>query len=186
MATEVFVAHAGVPKMEIDFWDRALKGGKIDLEKEKLAPLSCVFVKSVELGDGCSADIKVCTDTTESGGIWSEMAIYDPSGSEVWLSDVGDRLSGTWTAELDGKRYEVHVEQPWFEKIGTSEKNFKRLLREELVSGVSAEYVGKIVDAIAERVAEDVAECADPEAWNSCDVSLGAGRVILKALGVEV
>lgn len=186
MATEILRAYAGIPKSEIDYWNDVLDGGKADFSKEKLAPMSCVFVKSVEFSDGFSADIKVCTDTMESGGVWSEMAIYDPSGKEVYLSDVSDRLSGTWAGEIDGKRYEVYVDVDWFGKINVNKKEFKRILRYELTTGLSAEYVDKIVDAMAEKVAEDVAECADPDAWNSCDVSLGAGRVILKALGVEV
>ena len=186
MENEILTAYAGIPKSEIDYWNGVLESGNADFSKEKLKPMSCEFVRSVAFKDGFTADIKVCTDTAESGGVWSEMVIYDPSGREVWLSDVSDRLSGTWAAEFDGKRYEVYVDRDWYGKLGTSENEFKRILAHELLTGLPADYVGDIVDVIAEKVAEDVTECADVDAWNSGDISLGAGRVILKALGVEV
>lgn len=51
--------------------------------------------------------------------------------------------------------------------------------------GISSECSSKIVDAIADEVAEDVLESADQKEWNACDMSLGAGRVILRRFGVN-
>ena len=73
-----------------------------------------------------------------------------------------------------------------FGKLGTTRKDFVTMLRHELENGVTSEYSGGISEAIAARVARDVWETADQKEWNTCDVSLGAGRVILKAFGVDV
>ena len=110
MDKSILCAHAYVPKSELDYWDGVLKDGKADFSKEKLAPFSCEFVKSARFGDGYSADIKVCTDSFESGDVWSEMVLYDRNGVEVCLSEVRDSLSGTWALETDDSRYEVYVE----------------------------------------------------------------------------
>lgn len=186
MGGAFLVAKATLPKSELDYWDGLLKAGKADFSKEKLAPFSCEFVKSVRFDNGCSADIKVCTDSFESGGVWSEMALYDWYGYEVCLSEVRDRLSGTWALEMDDTRYEVYVEPDSFGKIGIDRSGFVKMVERSLMDGISGEYVGLLADTIAEGVADDVYESADIKNWNSCDVSLGAARVILKSLGVEV
>jgi len=186
MAAQIHKAYAGLPKSDLEYWDRLLRADRVDYSAEKLAPYSCVYSWSVEFDDRFSADIRVCTDSADSGSVWSEMILYDPAGIEVELSPVSDTLSGDWSFDLPESRYYVRVGLDRFEAIGTTERRFKQILRKELLSGVSKEYLDDIVDCIAEQVAEDVEECADPDNWNSCDVSLGAGRVILKALGVEV
>ena len=186
MDKDLLRAYAYTPKSELDYWDGLLKDGKTDFSNEKLAPLSCVFVKSVRFDDDYSADIKVCTDSFDSGGLWSEMVLYDPSGVEVCLSEVRDRLSGMWSLETDGSRYEVYVETDAFCKIGINRCGFVNMVERSLMDGISGEYVGILADRIAEGVADDVSESADIKNWNSCDVSLGVARVILKALGVEV
>lgn len=73
-----------------------------------------------------------------------------------------------------------------FGKLGTTRDDFVTMLRHELENGVTSEYSQKISEAIASRVAKDVFETADQKEWNTCDVSLGAGRVLLKVLGVDV
>ena len=186
MTGKIFVANAFVPKGELEYWDGLLKDGKADLSKEKLAPFSCVFVKSVTFDDGYSADIKVCTDSFDTGGLWSEMVLYDPSGVEVCLSEVRDRLSGMWALGTDDTRYEVYVELDAFDKIGIDRRGFVKMVGMSLMDGISAEYVRLIADRIAEEVADDVYESADIKNWNSIDVGLGVARVILKSLGVEV
>lgn len=179
-------AYVHMPKSELDYWDCLLKDGNADLSKEKLAPLSCVFVKSVRFDDGYSADIKVCSGSLENGGVWSEMALYNPHGDEVCLSAISRKLSGIWDLETDSSRYEVYVELDPFGKIGINRCGFVNMVERSLVDGISGEYVGLLADRIAEGVAVDVLESADIENWNSCDVSLGVARVILKALSVEV
>lgn len=186
MDRNILRAHACLPKQELEYWDGLLKIGKADFSNEKLAPFSCVFVKSVKFDDGCMADIKVCTDSFESGGIWSEMVLYDESGVEIALSEVRDRLSGTWTIEFDSSRYEVYVHLDVFGKIGIGRRDFIDVVERSLLDGISGDYVRLLAERIAEGVAEDIDECADVDNWNSCDVSLGVGRVILKALGVDV
>ena len=186
MDRNILREHACLPKQELEYWDRLLKAGKADFSNEKLAPFSCVFVKSVKFDDGLMADIKVCTDSFESGGVWSEMVLYDQSGVEIALSDVRDRLSGTWTLESDSSRYEVYVHLDVFGKIGIERRDFIDVVERSLLDGISGDYVRLLAEKIAERVAEDIDECADVDNWNSCDVSLGVGRVILKALGVDV
>ena len=186
MDRNILRAHACLAKQELEYWDLLLKAGKADFSNEKLAPFSCVFVKSVKFDDGCMADIKVCTDSFDSGGIWSEMALYDQYGVEIALSEVGDRLSGTWTIESDSSRYEVYVHIDVFGKIGIDRRGFVNMVERSLMDGISGDYVGLLADRIAEGVADDVSESADVDNWNSCDVSLGVARVILKSLGVEV
>lgn len=78
-----------------------------------------------------------------------------------------------------------------FEALETNRRDFVETVMRELLNGVTGDYAGKIADAIADDVADDVAECAvaecaDPNAWNDCDVRLAIGRVLLKALKVEV
>lgn len=185
MEKNVLQASIRISKEDLDYWDWLLKSRKADFSKGKLAPFSCVFVKSARFDDGRMADVKVCTDSFESGGVWSEMALYDPDGTEVGLTDVSDRLSGTWALEMDNCRYEVHVLDA-FGKIGTERDAFEKVVERSLLDGISGEYVRLLAERISEEVAEDVSACADVDNWNSCDVSLGIGRVILKALGVEV
>jgi len=186
MDMNILREHACLSKQELEYWDGLLKAGKADFSNEKLAPFSCVFVKSVKFDDGCTADIKVCTDSFESGGIWSEMVLYDQSGVEIALSEVRDRLSGTWTIEYDSSRFEVYVHLDVFGKIGIERHDFINVVERSLLDGISGDYVRLLAERIAEGVAEDIDECADVDNWNSCDVSLGVGRVILKALGVDV
>ena len=73
-----------------------------------------------------------------------------------------------------------------FEALDTNRRDFFETVIRELLNGVTCDYAGKIADAIAEDVADDVVECADPNAWNDCDVRLAIGRVLLKTLGVSV
>ena len=186
MEKNLLRAHVHISKSELDYWECLLEDGEADLSKEKLAPLSCVFVKSVRFDDGYSADIKVCSGSLENGGVWSEVALYNPHGDEVCLSEIRRKLSGIWELETDYSRYEVYVEPDAFCKIGIDRCGFVNMIERSLMDGISGEYVGLLADRIAEGVADDVSESADIENWNSCDVSLGVARVILKALGVEV
>ena len=71
-------------------------------------------------------------------------------------------------------------------KLGCTRDDFCTMLIEEIEDGITREYSVKIADAIADNVAVDVLEAADHKEWNSCDISLGVGRVILKRFGVEV
>lgn len=73
-----------------------------------------------------------------------------------------------------------------YEKLGCTRDDFCTMLLQEIEDGITSEYSAKIVDAIADKVAEDVLESADPKEWNTCDISLGVGRVILKRFGVDV
>lgn len=60
------------------------------------------------------------------------------------------------------------------------------MLLEEIEDGITSEYSVKIADAIADKVAVDVLDAAEHNEWNSCDIRLGVGMVILKRFGVEV
>ena len=73
-----------------------------------------------------------------------------------------------------------------FGKIGIERHDFINVVERSLLDGISGDYVRLLAERIAEGVAEDIDECADVGNWNSCDVSLGVGRVILKALGLDV
>jgi hypothetical protein len=73
-----------------------------------------------------------------------------------------------------------------YEKLGCIRDDFCTMLLEAIEDGITSEYSAKIADAIADKVAEDVLESADQEEWNTCDISLGVGRVILKQFGVNV
>lgn len=54
-----------------------------------------------------------------------------------------------------------------------------------LLSDCFADYATRITDEIIDQVVEDVEECADPVEWNTDDVRLAAGRVIMHALNLE-
>ena len=71
-------------------------------------------------------------------------------------------------------------------KLGCTRDDFCTMLLEEIEDGITSEYSEKIADAIADNVAVDVLESSDHNEWNSCDIRLGVGRVILKRFGVEV
>lgn len=73
-----------------------------------------------------------------------------------------------------------------YNELGTDRHEFLSLVEKSLMDGISGDYVGLLAYEIAEDVAKDVAECADIKNWNTCDVSLGVGRVLLRALGVDV
>lgn len=51
---------------------------------------------------------------------------------------------------------------------------------------ISDSYWPCIIDAILDKVAQDVEECADPKEWNEDDVRLAVGRVLCEALGIEI
>ncbi len=67
----------------------------------------------------------------------------------------------------------------------SEEVDLKALLRDMLGRAVADDYVGQLVDAIADDVREDLAAAADPE-YSVGDVRLAIGRVLLDRLGVEV
>jgi hypothetical protein len=71
-------------------------------------------------------------------------------------------------------------------KLGCTRDDFCAMLLDEIENGITSEYSGLIVDAIADKVAEDILGSADQEEWNVCDASLGVGRVILRRFGVSV
>ena len=73
-----------------------------------------------------------------------------------------------------------------YAKLGCTRDDFCTMLLHEIEDGITSEYSAKIADAIADKVAVDVLEAADPEEWNTCDISLGVGRVLLKTLGIDV
>ena len=73
-----------------------------------------------------------------------------------------------------------------YEKLGCTRDDFCTMILQEIEDGITSEYSAKIADAIADKVAVDVLEAADPKEWNTCDISLGVGRVILKRFGVDV
>ena len=73
-----------------------------------------------------------------------------------------------------------------YEKLGCTRDDFCTMLLGEIEDGITSEYSAKIVDAIADKVAVYVFQSADKEEWNTCDISLGIGRVILRQLGVNV
>lgn len=173
-------AYASLEDME--YWSELLNAGKIDFSKEKLAPLSCVFCASAKFDNGYTADIKVCTDTVESGQLWSEMVVYDEDGVETYVSEVSDHLRGDWEVG----DYHVFMDVSPFDRIHTKVSPFLKEVRKQLLNGITGEYVDKIAEAIVTDVAEDVAETADPDAYNFSDVRLAIGRVLLKALKVEV
>lgn len=168
-----------VGKEDVEKWDPVLKDGKADFEKEGVKPCSCLFLRSARLIDGNFADLKVVSGY--DGEVWSEVSVHGISSS---ISSPRSRnLLGQ---RIVGEYYAIDVEICPFDRIGTSEDYFVCFVRRELENGISAEYSAPIAEAIAQDVADDVSECADKYKWNDCDVRLGIGRVILKALGREV
>ena len=153
-----------------------------------------------ECADGILADLKVCTSDTGQD-VWSEMVVYDEHGHELWVSEVSDRLSGPWEFELKNvygngdrvQKYVVDVVEDKemeidtvYDRLGCTRDDFCTMLLQEIEDGITSEYSAKIADAIADKVAVDVMETADQKEWNTCDISLGVGRVLLKTLGIDV
>lgn len=57
--------------------------------------------------------------------------------------------------------------------------------KEQGTSGaISSDYSRDIGYALADEIAADLNECADPEDWGMDDVRLAFGRVLCKRLGV--
>ena len=67
----------------------------------------------------------------------------------------------------------------------SEEDDLKSVLRDMLGRAVADDYVGKLVDAIAGEVREDLVAAADSE-YSVGDVRLAIGRVLLDRLGVEM
>ena len=200
MAYETMHQVIYIPAAELDKWGRLLRQKSVDYTKENLPRFSCVFVKTVKFSDGILADLKVCTSDTGQD-VWSEMVVYDEHGHELWVSEVSDRLSGPWEFELKNvygngdrvQKYVVDVVEDKemeidtvYDRLGCTRDDFCTMLLQEIEDGITSEYSAKIADAIADKVAVDVMETADQKEWNTCDISLGVGRVLLKTLGIDV
>ena len=200
MAYETMHQVIYIPAVELDKWSRLLRQKSVDYTKENLPRFSCVFVKTVKFPDGILADLKVCTSDTGQD-VWSEMVVYDEHGHELWVSEVSDRLSGPWKFELKNvygngdrvQKYVVDVVEDKemevdtvYDRLGCTRDDFCTMLLQEIEDGITSEYSAKIADAIADKVAVDVMETADQKEWNTCDISLGVGRVLLKTLGIDV
>ena len=67
----------------------------------------------------------------------------------------------------------------------SEEVDLKAVLRDMLGRAVADDYVGQLVDAIAEEVREDLVAAAD-NVYSVGDVRLAIGRVLLGRLGVAV
>lgn len=64
-------------------------------------------------------------------------------------------------------------------------EKLRAMLRDVLRRAVADDYVGQLVDAIADEVREDLVAAADP-VYSVGDVRLAVGRVLLDRLGVQV
>ena len=64
-------------------------------------------------------------------------------------------------------------------------EKLRAVLRDVLAQAVAEDYVGPLVDAIADEVREDLVAAADP-VYSVGDVRLSVGRVLLGRLGVQV
>jgi hypothetical protein len=51
---------------------------------------------------------------------------------------------------------------------------------------VSQDYIRPIAEKIANDVAKDIYETADPQDWNGDDVRLAVGRVLCAKLRIEI
>ena len=71
-------------------------------------------------------------------------------------------------------------------KKPTKEKWIKQAVEQLLIDSIAEDYIDRIMDIIIDDVIEDINETADPERWNSDDVRLAIGRVILKKFGETV
>ena len=75
-------------------------------------------------------------------------------------------------------------DQPWmYTVLGCSREDFRKQIVNELVRAMAADYVDAIAEKIADDVAQDICDTADNKKWNGCDLRLGIGRVLLKSLG---
>ena len=54
------------------------------------------------------------------------------------------------------------------------------------LGAISYDYSSNIISALADDVAEDIVETADPSNWNMDDLRLAFGRVLCKKLNLEV
>ena len=87
--------------------------------------------------------------------------------------------------EMSSETKEMEVDTV-YDRLGCTRDDFCTMLLHDIEDGITSEYSAKIADAIADKVAVDVMETADQEEWNTCDISLGVGRVLLKTLGIDV
>ena len=98
------------------------------------------------------------------------------------MSGKSDTTSrGVEDASLNKGGY--YGEQPWmYTVLGCPREEFLEYIKNELVRSMAADYVDAIAERIADDVAHDICDTAGPEKWNDCDMRLGIGRVLVKLL----
>lgn len=132
-------------------------------------------------------------------------------GARYWWNDPDDRRSGFVKAEakdgcivicrteygepinalpcelenLQERAESAARESDVYSVLGISREEFQSLVCRELLNGVGHDHAIRISERIADDVASDIRDTADPGNWNDCDARLGIGRVLLKAVGGE-
>lgn len=184
-----------IPSEQLSDATRLLKTKKVDYDKEQISKYSVVYRWTVKFDDGASADIRVCSDSRESGYLWSEMVVYDSLGREIGFSEPESYLAGEWVliCELEDGAVQTYCvvvksdkHNSLYESLDIVRDDMCTMIKEELEDGITTEYSDKITDAIAEAVAEDISTSADKDGWSRSDVRLAIGRVLLRNLRVSV
>lgn len=166
---------------DLERWDKAIAENDASIAP---AAQGCLLVRSVVFDDGLLGDVVACRDPGGTMQMWAHMTVYDDSGT-LYCSPARKQLSGRWEVgghAINVKAYRGNV----FDRLMTTREDLLLAVEKELEKGIAHEYAEQIADAIVGRVAFDIEQCADPDSWNCCDVSLGIGRVLCKVLEVSV
>lgn len=191
-----------VEAWQVKYWEDLMRMDKVDYSKYGLSKFAAPFHGKVQFPNGNYASVMVCTDTPNAGTLWAQCILFDKNGNEVDRTDVADCLVGTYVMYDKDQRYAVIVEskmvdepgnkggyfgdQPWmYNQLGCSRKDFVDHVRMGLENGVIRDYSYQIAEKIVDDVAQDICDSADVNKWNSCDIGLGTGRVLARAVGAE-
>lgn len=73
------------------------------------------------------------------------------------------------------------------ERLGVGPQYLVEMIAELNVDGpIGADYIRPIAEKVIDEVVEDMAETTDGQDWNTDDLRLAFGRVLVKRLGIEI
>lgn len=88
-----------LPEAEIEKWETLINQDRVDYSDMGFPELSTVWWKTVRFPDGFEIDLKVCTDTSEDGDLWSEAVLFDQRGQQYAMTEVSYGIEGEWELE---------------------------------------------------------------------------------------
>ena len=85
-----------------------MQADTVDYEKNGIQRYATVTSRTVDMGNGHEADIKVCS-SGDGDPLWCEGVLF-LNGCECCCTEVDDRMDGMYCFEHNGKKLNVIVE----------------------------------------------------------------------------